>query len=300
MVTKNNVYKKIKTNDYFLIYLNGTELPQTVPEDFIEWVKEVLQSPTSVIVNCFLPEYVPQTWFALFTILNSQLSDSDNKFCFIYVSPKLIESCKHTDFSSFPIQASLREAIKDLHTTSTTKVPTTLMRAFVKSMINTLFIQVNTPIIRQKIYVKRKPQEVETLNGEISGWVLVQTEDFFYYLVISCSERCFLKLVSTMMKDDFTEVTDDITNGLAEIVNIVLGQVKKVLGNDQKIEQKFSYSIPKVHRGKAAPKMNMTFNDRKITSFKGGETIVIPFQTNKGEMFIELWYLKEYEQFLLK
>ncbi|MBF0360245.1 MAG: chemotaxis protein CheX [Oligoflexia bacterium] len=290
------IYKKTKHNDFILIHLIGSELPQSVPEEFIDWVKEILQSPFHVIVNCFVPEYVPMTWFGLFSILTSQLNDTDKKFSLIYVSPKLIESCSHTDFKVFQIKSSLREAIADLYNARTTKTPMTTMRAFVKSIISTLFIQVNTPLIRQKAYVKRKASDVAKLNGDISGWVLVQSEEYFYYLAISCSEQTFLKLMSAMLAEDYFEISKEIINGLPEIVNIVLGQVKKTLASASKI----SYSIPQVHRGHQAPNKEITFKDQKITSFKGGETIVIPFQSNKGEVYIELWYLKEYEEYLLR
>lgn len=317
MAGTSNLYQIIEGKHHHLIYLSASELPQSVPEEFLEYAKNIILRPTNLVINCFISNYIPLTWTGIFSILNSQLSEVQKKLQLIYVSAELINNCPHTDFNSFSQKKNLKEAIDVIEevvaTTEITAenaspgeggIPTSsqqskngkFIRYFINAIINTIFIQASTPLIRQKIYIKKDPEQIRKFVGEMAGIVLVQSEEFFYYLAISCKKDTYLRIISSMLKEIHTEIDENNMNGLAEIVNIVLGQVKKQYTQNTPI----SYSIPQVHTNQEVPNLTVNFKGTKYTAYTGGETIVIPFQSNKGELMVEIWYLKEFDSYLLK
>ncbi|MBF0206023.1 MAG: chemotaxis protein CheX [Oligoflexia bacterium] len=298
--TFDNLYKIIEGEKHVIIYLNRTELPQNIPEDFIEYAKNIILKPINIIVNFFITEYVPLTWMGIFTILNNQLSDLQKKLVLINVTENLKQCCPHTDFNTFLILESVQDSLEFIENTENSATASqknnySFVRAFTNAMINTLFIQANTPLIRQKIFVK-KNQDANELQGDVAGIVFFTSEDFFYSLAITCNRDTYLKIISTMLKDNCSEVTTENANGLAEIVNIVIGQVKNLQRDNFKLE----YSLPVVHLSKIPPKKQIIFKGNSYWSYQEGESIVIPFQSNKGQMYIEIWYKKEFESFLLR
>ncbi|MBF0315952.1 MAG: chemotaxis protein CheX [Oligoflexia bacterium] len=302
-----HLYKIVDGINHNILFLNSSELPHSIPGPLLEYAKFILQHPTNLVVNFFINDYVPLTWMGMFAILNTQLSDQNKSLYLLNVTPELQQNSPHTNFKIFTQKNNIRECLHTIDNLNADneenrqridalkKNKVNFLRSFTNATIKTLFIQADTPLLRQKIYIlKNLPQANCYFQGEIGSILQVESKDFFYGISLSCSRETYLKIISSMVKTTYNEINEENANGLAEITNIVNGQVKNAMSE----HFQFDCSIPIVHLDKMIPNKELLFQGKKYTIFKGGETIVIPFQSNKGDFFIEIWYDKEFMKFL--
>jgi len=85
----------------------------------------------------------------------------------------------------------------------------------------------------------------------------------------------FLKIYNSMVGEEAKEITAEIQDGAGELINIIYGQAKTILNkNDYKLEM----ALPTVLVGEKL----------KIRHQGRAQTIVVPFESDAGPMFIEV------------
>jgi chemotaxis protein CheX len=111
-------------------------------------------------------------------------------------------------------------------------------------------------------------------KGDVSG-IIGMTGSARGSLALSFSKNSILKIVSNMLGENYTEITDEVQDAVGEITNMISGVARKKLES-----QGFNISaaIPTVVAGK----------DHAILHVLGGPSIIIPFETGNGPFFIDV------------
>jgi len=102
-------------------------------------------------------------------------------------------------------------------------------------------------------------------------------------LVISWPKDCYIKSASAMLMEDYTDYNQEISDVGLEICNITMGNAKNILNQ---LSYFIEMSIPN----------NIYRANHEINTQKGVVTIVTPFTSPLGNVFVEL----NYEDFDLK
>lgn len=139
---------------------------------------------------------------------------------------------------------------------------------FIKSTIETFNKMLNIDCSAGKLSLKNN--EVHTyditgvigLSGEAAGSIC-----------LSFPQEIAFKAVSALLGVQITAMSDDVTDGIGELVNIVAGNAKQYLTN-----YKLSISLPKVIVG----------NNLSTASVRGVPTIVVPILSSLGEFAMEI------------
>jgi CheY-specific phosphatase CheX len=266
----------LKKYDLFSLLI----LAEDNSEQSLLWLNEqfayILQNPSHVIVNAYGLTTLSSSTLESFVFFEHELI-SKNKFLqFIYfpenlklISP-LTKSLKYSDSLAYALAAfsnneACQKSVGKIH----------FVKAFIDATIRVLFIQGKTLSRRGKINLKTINRE--KLSGPISGIISVASDDFPYEIVISFSEICYLKLISVMLGEDQTVITDENRDGATEILNIIYGQAKLVL-NQQNAS--IAPQIPVLHVG-----LDYPVSDCNI--------VFIPFDSDYGEFSVEVRSPKE-------
>ncbi len=94
-------------------------------------------------------------------------------------------------------------------------------------------------------------------------------------VVINLSEQVALKIATTMLMEEQTEVNDDVLDAVGEIANIVAGQAKIELE-----QYNLSVSLPNV----------ITGQDYEVRFPADTPPVVVPFETTFGPICIEVGF----------
>lgn len=121
-----------------------------------------------------------------------------------------------------------------------------------------------------KPYVKQDKKAV----GDISG-VIGLTGSTKGAVVVSFSRECAMKVVSSMMGEQYTDLTDEVRDAVGEITNMVSGDARRSLAE---LGANFEAGIPTVVVGKG----------HEITSMGKGPCLAIPFKVDNFDMTVEI------------
>ncbi len=110
---------------------------------------------------------------------------------------------------------------------------------------------------------------------EIAGIIALSSEKFQGTITLCFTGDVFLHLMGSMLGETFSEITKDLEDGAAELLNIIFGMAKAALNQQGHTIQK---AIPTVVRGQAL----------QTAQPKGAKTIVLPFKTIKGDFHVEI------------
>lgn len=145
-------------------------------------------------------------------------------------------------------------------------------KPFVEGTMNTLKIQCGVDINSDKPFIKgTQPQPAFAIAGVIG----ITSTAFNGTITLCFPEQAFLGVMSKMLGENFTVITQELQDGVAELLNIIFGQAKVILNNQGYIIQK---AIPTVVRGQQIVTSSVT----------SGPVIVLPFKTNVGEFQVEI------------
>ena len=145
---------------------------------------------------------------------------------------------------------------------------------FLAATLHVLKVQAQIEAAPGKVYLKK--DNPTTLTGDVSGVIGIVSDTFNGSVVISFPEATFLKVMSNMLGEDYTELNQDILDGAGEITNMIFGQAKITL-NERGYGIKIA--LPTVVSGKGHTMQGTT---------KGGPTVVIPFSSPAGSFFVEI------------
>lgn len=152
------------------------------------------------------------------------------------------------------------------------KLDTEFINPFLAATLQVLKIQASVGAEPTKIYLK-KPGE--KLLGDISGVIGIVSSSFNGSVIISFPRQTFLGVMSGMLGETYTELTQDILDGAGEITNMIFGQAKVSLNEKGYGVQ---MALPSVIFGK----------DHSLLSSTQGPIIVVPFKSDVGDFYVEI------------
>lgn len=123
----------------------------------------------------------------------------------------------------------------------------------------------------KKPYLKSEDQF--EAYGDISAVIALDGESKGS-IGISFSEDCILKIAFQMLGEEFEKITDDISDMVGELVNMISGDARREL---VKLGFNFTAGIPVMSKGA----------NHQIKHFVQERAIIIPFQTEGGDFYIE-------------
>src|SRR5271170_5183018 len=132
-----------------------------------------------------------------------------------------------------------------------TQLDVRFFKPFVEGAINTLQTQCSLPVSSGKPFLKgQQPQP----DFAIAGVIGITSASFNGTITLCFPEKVFLGAMSKMLGEEFTEITQGLQDGVAELLNIIFGQAKIVLNQQGHSIQK---AIPTVVRGKNISTLTM-------------------------------------------
>lgn len=143
---------------------------------------------------------------------------------------------------------------------------------FLAATLNVLKIQASVVATPGKVYLKKND---DALKGDVSGVIGIVSDTFNGSVVISFPEQTFLKVMSGMLGEEYTELSKDILDGAGEITNMIFGMAKVTL-NERGYGIKIA--LPQVISGKG----------HSLSAMSKGPTVVIPFTSTAGDFFVEV------------
>jgi len=149
---------------------------------------------------------------------------------------------------------------------------TDFIHPFLNATVHILNVQANLPAEPGKAFLKKTN---DRLVGDVSGIIGVVSDKFNGSVIISFPEATFLKVMSNMLGESFTELTPEIVDGAGEILNMIFGQAKIVLNEK-------GYGI------KTAIPSVVTGRHLSVSTMTKGPVVVVPFSSGAGEFFVEI------------
>ncbi|MBI4402876.1 MAG: response regulator [Deltaproteobacteria bacterium] len=148
-----------------------------------------------------------------------------------------------------------------------------LIVAFVQSATETITMMGQANDIRHTNPFRVNPSQ--RLGVDISGVISILSPELSGTLSLCFPSGTFLKIVAKMLAEEFSEITADNADAVAELCNIIYGNVKKVL--DEKGFE-FAQTLPAVVRGENA----RLFGTGEVPA------IAVPFECDLGPFFVIL------------
>jgi chemotaxis protein CheX len=149
---------------------------------------------------------------------------------------------------------------------------TNFINPFITSAIEALKVQGGLVVEAGKPFVKGK-EPMPTIS--IAGQLGLTSTQFRGAIHVSFEEKVFLKMMSNMIGEELKEITVEIQDGAAEMVNIIYGTAKTQLNSRGYDLQR---AIPIVIAG----------DNLKFSVSRAHPAIVIPLRSPEGFVFIEI------------
>lgn len=141
---------------------------------------------------------------------------------------------------------------------------------FIKTIDNILATMAQMTCEHGKPYLK----EGEAPLGVVTGIIPMSGDSVRGSLAISFNENTIIKISSTMLGEEITELDDTCKDLTGELTNMLSGGARKLLWGEG---YNFEMSTPK-----------MIMGDELIHHGVDGPVVVIPFSTKAGSFFIEV------------
>ena len=265
---------EIVENDGFKVLKMNGNLENDSAKTFSESIPSIIgSSAVDIILNFENVSEISGHWLRALLTLHNELKKSNKQMRMIYVSKAVDDFMKREGVNTvLKTQADLRSALAELKLVTKQTLDVNFINPFLNAAIKVLETQASTKVTPGKIYRKEGRGK---FIGDISGVIGLVCEAFTGSVVISFPAPTFLKIMSRMLGEECTTMTKDIADGAGELTNMIFGQAKVVL-NDK------GYGI------KTALPSVVTGSDHTILQMSNGPIMVIPFQTDAGDFFIEV------------
>lgn len=273
-----------RKNRLTMISLYG-RFDEKLPEELLEEVSYLIQGPRNVIVNAHCLESIGNPWLETFTFFDDELNAKKKGMQFVYFPNEVKKaSGQETLLSSFRMRDALAEAMNQLGERQESAPHKHFIKAFVDATIRTMFVQGKTFAKRGALYIKE--EDKNHLLGDVAGIVNVMSDTYPYAVILSFPEKTFLKLVSIILKEEYTQISKENQDAVTEMMNIIYGQAKVVLNEqDAGIRPK----IPVLNVGRECSGLKLDEGNAQGIPLESGQTVVVPFSCEFGDFFIEVW-----------
>jgi chemotaxis protein CheX len=168
--------------------------------------------------------------------------------------------------------STLRHALQELGLASPSKsIDTEFVNPFLGATLGVLKLQASTNAVAGKPFMKSEASYL----GDVSGVIGLVSESFSGNVVISFPKQTFLNIMSKMLGETYPDLTPELTDGAAELLNIIFGQAKIALNAKG---YGIKTALPSVVSGK----------DHAVHTKTGGTSVVVPFESDSGNFFVEI------------
>lgn len=149
---------------------------------------------------------------------------------------------------------------------------------FNKNLINALIDGI-IKMLSTMAHTDAKPlsPKVETefmARGEIAGLVGMVAGKMKGNLTLSFEKDCAFEILKNMLGEEYSEINESVCDVVGELTNMIYGRAKCTLNE---MGYDFQMAIPTVVIGNFI-----------IAQYHAGATLVIPFETKHGRLFIEI------------
>lgn len=152
------------------------------------------------------------------------------------------------------------------------KFETPFFKPFLDGTINVLKVQCATDAVAGKPFFRGHGP---TINSEIIAIIGLTCTAFNGTIALYFTKETFLAVMGNMLGEKFSEITDDLQDGAAEILNMIFGHAKRIL-NPQGYD--IEKALPMVMRGSKVQANHITTDP----------IIVLPFSCQYGEFQVEI------------
>jgi chemotaxis protein CheX len=233
----------------------------------------VLGAQHPFIVDCSVVETLSKDWVRSLMRLQIGLKKKHQPMKLISVPLPIFSYLKKEGIdTAFQFCPSLKEALNELGLGPKRKLDTEFINPFLDATLHVLDIQAQIKAKPGKLCLKKNDGE---FLSDISGIIGIVSDSFNGSVVISFPEKTFLKVMSSMLGDNYTEINKDILDGAGEITNMIFGQAKISL-NEKGYGIKTA--LPSVVHGK----------NHILTAQTKGPIVVIPFESTAGNFHVEI------------
>lgn len=153
------------------------------------------------------------------------------------------------------------------------KMDVKFFKPFVEGTIKTLLVQCSLESKPGRPFYKK--DEKSEPQYEIAGIIGLTCTAFTGSISLCFPKEVFLAVIGGMLGETYEEITEEMEDGAAELMNIIFGQAKRVLNAEGYDIVK---AIPTVIRGDSIVTRHLT----------SSPTIVLPFDTKAGGFRIEI------------
>lgn len=146
---------------------------------------------------------------------------------------------------------------------------------FLTSMTNVLSTMAQIESRPGKPAVKKS----STALGAVTGIIGMAGEQLKGSFAVSFSEPVIFAITQRMLGEEVTTVNETVTDMVGELTNMATGGAKALLAEKG---YDFDMAVPVMVSGK----------DHKIEHSSRGPTIILPFETDYGDFFLEISFIK--------
>lgn len=148
---------------------------------------------------------------------------------------------------------------------------TEFLNTVLGSVAHTFKVAIRTEVKPGKTRMRGPDEE---LTGDVAGLVGLISNHFTGSLTLIFPEKTYLAVMSRMLEVEFLAISEDIADGAAEIMNMILGHAKTTLNEKG---YGFQQAIPSVIRGTGI----QIYTDAQ-------PSILIPYTSDAGDFYVEL------------
>jgi chemotaxis protein CheX len=154
------------------------------------------------------------------------------------------------------------------------KIDVAFINPFIEGTIHVLKVQCQTEVTPEKPQLKQKGAEMYS-QTDIAGLIGITSRSFMGNIAICFPEKIFLHLMSKMLGEELTQITDELTDGAGELINMIFGHAKTILNDKGHTIEK---ALPSVVRG---PNL-------KIDHSSTHDSFILPFKLGDSGFFMEI------------
>ncbi|HRO68153.1 MAG TPA: chemotaxis protein CheX [Pseudobdellovibrionaceae bacterium] len=147
------------------------------------------------------------------------------------------------------------------------------IKPFLEGVVQVMKVQFACAVKPLPPYPKQKA--VSPAPIDIAAIIGVRGEKFNGSVALGLPAGVFLKLMSNMLGENYSEITDEVEDGAGEMLNMIFGHAKIALNQKGHSLEK---AIPTVVRGQ----------NLSLKALPSKNTLVLPFQTDFGTFFLEI------------
>lgn len=263
----------IKINDKLTVVELGEVLTSNDIKEFDKDLESLMNSVHHVIVDFNTVDSISHDWIRSLLRLQMGLKKKKLQMRIVHASVTVRHYLKTEGVdTAFTMYETMNDAIQDIVLVPKPTLNTDFINPFLDATLRVLDVQANVKAKAGKIVLKKNWDE---FTGDISGIIGIVSDSFNGSVVISFPEKTFLKIISSMLGEEYHEINKDILDGAGEITNMIFGQAKVTL-NEKGYGIKIA--LPSVVHGK----------NHSLSSQTQGPIVVIPFESSAGIFHVEI------------